>query len=189
MTCIVGYISKSKKKNTVYMGIDSMGYKGDSYRMITDKKIIKKGDFLFGCCGSFRFMQLVKYSFTPPDIDKGQDVYEYMCTDFITELKNCLFSEVGEPIPGNEEFPTVDLMVAFRGRLFRVWLDFSVSEEVTDYITSGAGEDYAMGALDILEDLDLPTEDKITRALAVAERYCTSVRGPFHIESISYPVK
>ncbi|HRH83558.1 MAG TPA: hypothetical protein PK210_04910 [Bacteroidia bacterium] len=62
MTCIVGLVDQEK----VIIGGDSAATVGTSISLWSDPKVFKIGDFIFGCEGSFRMIQLMKYKFIPP---------------------------------------------------------------------------------------------------------------------------
>ena len=61
-----------------------------------DPKVFKVGNFLIGYTSSFRMGQILRFNFNPlkyvPEIHN--DEYEYMCTDFIDEVRVC-FREGG----------------------------------------------------------------------------------------------
>lgn len=179
MTCIVGFIDKDK----VYMGGDSAGSSSWNIRNRKDVKVFKNGEFLIGYTSSYRMGQLLRFSLTPPKIKKGQELFEYMCTDFINEvistLKNNKYAKIE-----NNEIGGGTFLVGIRSRLFYIRDDFQVGELVKDYNSCGYGEYYAMGCLYALEDVKMKTEDKIIKALQAAEEYSNGVRGPFIIESI-----
>lgn len=86
MTCIVGYLDKKTKKVTI--GGDSAGSSSNRVTIRKDVKVFKNDDFVIGCTSSFRMIQLLRFSFKPPEI-KLKDIYEYMCTDFINVVRNC----------------------------------------------------------------------------------------------------
>lgn len=43
---------------------------------------------MIGWLTSFRMIQLLRFTFKPPEIGE-KDIYEYMCTDFIDEVREC----------------------------------------------------------------------------------------------------
>ncbi len=83
MTCIVWV-----DNNKVYIGADSAGSGGWQIVTRIDTKVFKIWDFIFWCTTSFRMINILKYSFIPPKIRNTEDIYEYMCTKFINELRN-----------------------------------------------------------------------------------------------------
>jgi hypothetical protein len=92
MTYIVGFIDKNKKE--MWMGGDSAGTSDLNIRSRKDVKVFEKDKMLIGYTSSFRMGQLLRFKFTRPPLKEGKDVYEYMCTDFIDEVRN-LFKNQG----------------------------------------------------------------------------------------------
>lgn len=87
MTCIVGYIDKD---SNIYMGGDRAGVGGLSLRVRDDTKVFTKGKFIFGYTSSFRMGQLIRFKFSPPKHHPDVEDFNYMCTDFIDKLRECL---------------------------------------------------------------------------------------------------
>lgn len=145
MTCIVGVV----EQEVVYIGGDSAGVAGLDITNRKDPKVFKVGDFLIGCTTSFRMIQLIRFSFSPPKRHPDKDVFEYMCTEFINEIRNCLksggFAEVNCSVENGGSF-----LVGYCGRLFKIESDFQVGESVDSFQSVGCGEPFALGALSAL---------------------------------------
>ena len=183
MTCIVGLIKIAHDDSTkVYIGADSAGSDGYNVTIRVDKKVFKVGEFLFGCTSSFRMIQLLQFSFTPPVHHPDVDVYRYMCTDFVEGVRATLKNGGYTRINSNEETGGT-FLVGYRGRLFRIDADFQVGESIDPFESVGCGSSYALGALEALRDKH-PADETITQALQIAERRSGGVRGPFHIMSV-----
>lgn len=178
MTCIVGVIEKQK----VYIGADSAGVRGLDIWLRKDPKVFKNGDFVLGCTSSFRMIQLLRFSFKPPKRHVDQDIYEYMCVDFINEVRQCFksggFAEKDKEVEGGGCF-----LVGYQGRLFTIEGDYQVGECADGYNSVGCGESFALAALDAL-DKKMPVKDRIIKALEIAAYRSGGVRPPFVIESI-----
>lgn len=174
MTCIVGYVDK--KNNSVVIGADSAGVDGDDVTVRKDVKVFRNGHFVIGCTSSFRMIQLLRFSFKPPNIN-GKDIYEYMCTDFINAVRKC-FEEGGylqKFKDGDEKGGT--FLVAYGNRLFKVFSDFQVAEALRGYDACGCGENYALGSIYSRSNSNA---DKIVfEALSCAEYFSAGVRRPF----------
>ena len=176
MTCVVGLIDK--KGNSVIIGADSASVGDYDISIRKDTKVFKNGEFVIGCTSSFRMIQLLRFSFTPPVIGE-KDVYEYMCTDFINAVREC-FKEGGylqKYTDGDDKGGT--FLVAHKDRLFKVESDFQVGERMDNYEACGSGQDYALGALSVLSSLNKSPELIVVRALETAERFSNSVSSPF----------
>lgn len=91
MTCIVGLVDKGK----VYIGGDSAGV--NSFWDLTiraDSKVFINGPFIMGFTSSFRMGQLLRYKLKTPSRFKNdgtqKEIYEYMVTDFVDAVRQCL---------------------------------------------------------------------------------------------------
>ena len=188
MTCIVGIVHKGK----VYIGGDSAAVGGYDVTLRKDPKVFQVGEFVMGCTSSFRMIQLIRFSFSPPELKESQDIYQYMCTDFINGLRDC-FRNGGylTTKEGVEEGGT--FLVGFRGRLFEIQSDFQVGEPLHPFTAVGCGEAYALGVLhtmidpitehDIYPSLSSHIDplEAITMALKIAGQRSTGVHAPFTI--------
>lgn len=175
MTCIVGRVHDGK----VTLGADSIGVGGYDYTIRKDKKLFRLGEFIVGCSGSYRMIQLIQYKFHPPTIPDGMEMHEYMVVHFIEELRKVLkdggFAEVNMNVEKGGTF-----LIGIRDRLFQIQPDFQVKEGSSGTDSVGCGQDYALGAMLAGADLE--------KALQVAEQCSCGVKGPFHFlttESVS----
>ena len=178
MTCIVGIIDK--KTNRVTIGADSAGIGGFEVTIRKDTKVFKNGDFIIGCTTSFRMIQLLKFSFKPPII-KTKDIYEFMCTDFINEVRKCFtdggFLQKGKE--GNEQGGV--FLVAYKNRLFEINDDFQVGESLNGIASVGCGASYALGAIYSVNKFELSAKEKVLISLEAAQFFSCAVRKPFII--------
>lgn len=178
MTCIVGLIEKGK----VYVGADSCGSNGYDKHIRKDEKVFQNDKFIIGCTSSFRMIQLLRYSFTPPKIKEGQEIYEYMCTDFINSIRQC-FKEGGylQQYEDGDEKGGV-FLVGYKGRLFCVEQDFQVGEYDMNYISIGSGSPFAMGSMHSTQaSKNLTPKNRIINALKAAECFNAFVCPPFKV--------
>jgi len=177
MTCIVGIVEKDR----VYIGGDSAGVSDSDVTIRKDVKVFKVGDFVFGCTSSFRMMQIIRFSFKPPKIQSKDDVFEYMCTKFITALRDTLKSKGFFDGESSKESGGT-FLVGYKNRLFKVMDDFQVGESAVSFEACGYAENYAKGVLYALS-CSLSPETRIKRALEAAVYFSGSVRSPFVIEN------
>lgn len=177
MTCIVGYLDK--KTNTVTIGADSAGVGGYDISLRKDVKIFRNKDFIIGCTSSFRMIQLLRFKFKPPYINE-KDIYEYMCTDFVDEIRQC-FKDGGFMEKTKEVESGGTFLVAYKERLFAIHDDFQVAENINGIDACGCGADYALGALMVLDSIELPPIDKINKALDCAAYFSAGVSAPFNV--------
>lgn len=178
MTCIVGYLDKKNKIVTI--GGDSAGITDLSIVIRKDKKVFRVGDFVIGCTSSFRMIQLLRFSFKPPEI-KSKAIYQYMCTDFINEVKEC-FKNGGylqKYEDGDDKGGT--FLVGYKNRLFRIDNDFQVAESSNGIDAIGCGSDFALGSLYSLSKQDITAKQKVIKSLEAAAFFSAGVCKPFVI--------
>jgi ATP-dependent protease HslVU (ClpYQ) peptidase subunit len=179
MTCIVGVIDKKNKK--VVIGADSAGVCNLDITHRKDVKVFKVGDFVIGCTSSFRMIQLLRFSFTPPTYHPDVDLYEYMCTSFINAIRKCFreggFTEIESSVERGGVF-----LVGYKDRLFEIEGDFQVGESYEDFSSVGCGGKYALGALSAIGE-SLSPEERVKKALEVATHLSGGVRPPYVLET------
>jgi ATP-dependent protease HslVU (ClpYQ) peptidase subunit len=176
MTCIAGLIDKGK----VYMGGDSAGLSGLDLTIRADSKVFKKDSFIFGFTSSFRMGQILRYKFKPPYHKPEIGTEEYMSTDFIDAVRQCLKENGYSKVENNEEIGGT-FLVGYRGKLYRVDSDYQVGVSLDNFAACGSGEAYALAAL--YNTAHLEPKERILRALKTAEYFSAGVRGPFVILS------
>jgi ATP-dependent protease HslVU (ClpYQ) peptidase subunit len=120
---------------------------------------------------------ILRYNFTPPPIEAGEDENEYLVKDFIPELIKCFeehsFAKNKDGTKSGGSF-----LVGLRNRLFNVQDDFSVLEPSCGYISVGSGQEFAMGAMYAQpKPIDAPSE-AVLLAIKAASEFSTTVGGP-----------
>lgn len=178
MTCIVGIIDK--ENNRVWIGGDSAASSTCEVSIRRDPKVFKNGEFVFGCSGSYRMIQILQYSFIPPEV-KTEDIRSYMCTDFINAVREAFRtngflqkSEFGDEHGGF-------FLVAYKDKLFKVQEDFQVSERLDDFDACGCGDAFALGALSALSQTDLNAHQKLLTALETSSKMALGVAPPYTV--------
>jgi ATP-dependent protease HslVU (ClpYQ) peptidase subunit len=175
MTCIVGLVHNNK----VYIGGDSAGVGGLSLDVRSDEKVFIKGEFVMGFTSSFRMGQLLRYKLQIPYHKPDIDNYEYMVTEFVEAVRQCL-KDCGYVRSYNGEEYAGTFLVGYRGELFVVENDYQVGKLAMNFHAVGCGEDIAKGSLYSTKNINKP-EDRILEALAASEQFSAGVRGPFKI--------
>lgn len=176
MTAIAA-ITDGKK---VWIGGDSAAtnnFHGSECRK--DSKVFALGDFLIGCCNSFRVAQVIEYIFQPPAQMVGEEGLAYMIRQFIPELRHCLH-ETGACDERATDFEG-SAIVCWNGEIYTVESDFHVGRSSVGYQSIGSGYQLALGSLYSTEGVGISNRDRLVRALAAAEAFCATVRGPFTI--------
>ncbi len=177
MTCIVGLVHEGN----VYIGGDSAGVAGYGLTVRADEKVFINGDFVMGFTSSFRMGQLLRYSLKPPKYHPDVDLIEYMVTAFVNDVRECLKTG-GYAKKDKEEETAGTFLVGFRGKLFKINLDYQVGVPALPFDACGCGEDIALGSM--YSNAGLSPIERITQALEAAEQFSAGVRRPFVVEQI-----
>lgn len=171
MTCIVGIV----QKDHIIIGGDSAATSGESISIIKDPKVFKIGTFLFGCEGSFRFIQAIKHMFVAPKL-ANKDINKFMCIDVVNEIMRvCEDSKLSKT--ENNKFGSA--LIGFKNRIFELDDDFQVFESDTGLYALGGSGDIALGSLYTSQGLN--SHDRCLKALEAAETFNTAVSKPFTI--------
>jgi len=177
MTCIIGLVDSEK----IYMGCDSAGVAGLDICGRADQKIFKVDNFIMGFTSSFRMGQLLRYDFNPSKRHPDIDVYKYMVTEFINEVRSCL-KRGGYASKENETEKGGTFLVGYAGNLFRIGSDYQVGQNILPFDSCGCGQNYALGSLYTTKEDNIKSSERILIALKAAQEFSAGVRGPFHIE-------
>lgn len=179
MTCIVAV----KQGGKIIMAGDSAGVSGMDISIRKDPKVFKVGPFIIGFTSSFRIGQVLM-DLKVPRQKISQTDHQYMRTTFVNSVRN-LMKETGclkesESIQEGGTF-----LVAYNEEIYRIESDFQVEVRYDNFNACGCGENYAIGALQVLTKyspiFDAKAMCKI--ALETAEKYSGGVSGPWTIVS------
>ena len=183
MTVVVGLVDREAGR--CYVGADSQGTDSlGTYSTRLDSKVFRVGEFVIGFSGSYRYGQILQFHLDPPKI--GQiDLYQYLVKYFVEEMRAVLKDKGAVKIDSGIE-STWACLVSVRGELFGIHSDLAVCEYSEDFAAMGAGEKYAIGAMNAQKINGMLIGDASLRvALSATERSCTSVKGPWSILSTS----
>lgn len=133
------------------------------------KVFFRDGGYMIGYSGSFRTGQLLEHVMELPILNSGEDVTRMMVTRFIPGLKKMITDQGGEP---------PYFLLSINGRIFSIESDYQCREDNVDFAAVGAGREYALGALEVLVDVD-PIE-RAFMALRAASKFSAFVIPPFH---------
>lgn len=188
MTCIAAVADGE----IVYMGGDSAGITDDSVLSLgigSESKIWESEGILFGCCGSFRVAQVIRWQMTIPQYNPTAEPLEYLTGQLITAMRDTLREHGSLTTWEEDSTESIDggVLLGFCGRVFEIYNDFGVGELIHDYGSVGCGAPVAVGSLAATESLDVKPKKRITLALQAAERHSAGVRGPFTIIKSSKP--
>ena len=185
MTCIVGLNAKGK----IWIGGDSAGTDENLLRVVRrDSKVFKLGtQFIIGYAGSFRFGQLLRYKFVPPEKPEDKDDYEYMVVDWMDALRSVLKDSGFTKIDDNSEaFEDSQALIGYNGRLYGLEEDLQIGELILPYAAYGCGSDFAFGSMNTSFQLSkrMSPRKRVQLALEAAAAFCAGVCPPFTIQSL-----
>ncbi len=182
MTCIVGLAHQGK----VYVGGDSAGVdQSFSLAVRADRKVFRNGEMVFGIAGSFRVGNLLQHRLVVPQREENVDLFRYMVTDFIDAVRKTMHDGGIMLKEDNLESMEGDFLCAVGGRIFVVYGDMQVGENLEPYVCIGVGGPIAEGVMFALSPdrvTGFTPEERVRIALEAAEEHSGGVRGPFHIE-------
>lgn len=181
MTIVVGMVDDEGK---VWIGADSLTSKGDYGFRQSRPKVFKKGDFVFGGTGAVSEIQHMVYATTLPPVKEGQDAYDYLINDLFPEFRLKLRAGGRLQVHHEEQLIDTEMMIGWRGALYIMGTDFSIVEPYRKYDAIGIGQEYALGALSILEKTDYSAREKIKLAMDAACAHSKGCSPPYTIYSV-----
>lgn len=188
MTCIVAVTDGRR----VVMGGDSAGVTGigldcELYSL-ANAKVFRTGPYAIGFTTAYRIGQILRYHVTWPEPPTRPEAFEgFLVTEVVPEVRRAL--ETGGAMrTENGQTRGGHFLLAWGGQLFGILEDFCVVRPHLPYAAIGAGKQAAYGALEILADQPaLSLENRVQRALEVAQTYNPWVRAPFCLVSTDDP--
>ena len=185
VTCIAALINNG----TVWMGGDGQATYGGRRMLSKELKVFTRHGFLYGVAGTPRIIQILKYSFNPPEHPARLDALEYICERWIKEFRVCI--EAGGYLhkENGRERAFLELLIGYQGRLFHMDGNFSIWEQENGINVAGSGAEYALGSLfTTLPVPEMKPEDKIVLAIQSAACFDIGVGGAITIASLPvYP--
>lgn len=177
MTCVAGIAERGK----VWLGADSAAIYDNEVDIRSTPKVFVRGAFIVGVSDSWRIINLLAHTFNPPERGKKRSVIRYLCTEFVTALRDCLKDNGCLCRTRGVDTMQAQVLIGYQGRLFDVDEDFQVGEPRKPYLAIGAGAAYALGSLHTTNTLDVKPEERLGLALSAAEAFSTAVAKPFRI--------
>lgn len=176
MTCIVG-ITDGKK---VIIGGDSQATGSDIKTTMKGKKIFQKNDIIFGVTGSPRYNQILEYIWSFDPINKEEDEFEYLVKTVVPTAMRTLEENKCSDLNNGRLTSDSAMLIGIRNRLFCMYSDFQISESTKNYMAIGSGVEFALGALTVLENMDITNKQKLEQALEAASFHSSTCSGPYH---------
>ncbi len=173
MTCIVGLV----EDGITYIAGDSAGSNSYVMRPRADRKVFRKGSFLFGCAGSFRMAQLLKYNLDIPVRNGATPPDRYIHTAFLDAIRVTMWQGGHSQQVLGEELIAGAVIFSYQGGLYSLEPDYQIAELSVPFMAIGCGAQVALGSLHSTDGMK-PTE-RVRMALEASEQYTQGVRRPF----------
>ena len=173
MTCIAAIVKDGK----AYIAGERGASTDSSIFPISEPKVWKNGEYLFGYYGTFMGERL-KFNFHPPKMNKTTDLVTFMNSVFLKALHEC-YQEWWV-----EKHEDTELMIVVRGKIFiHNAQDMSMTMYDTEFLAEGSGAEYAVGSLYSTKNLDLSPEERLSLALKAATTFSPTCIEPIDIIS------
>lgn len=177
MTCIIGLVHETK----VYIGADSIAVAGWEQLRYGWPKVFRVGEFLIGCAGSLRMLQILKFHLDIRLQQEGESDERYIVVAFVDAVRQALKERGYTHIDNNRE-EGGRFLAGYRGQLYLVDEDFQATCFTGGLKAIGVGAEYAMGAMMALHTWQ--PEDRILQALAISAELSIGVGAPFYVEAL-----
>ena len=174
MTCIIGL----EHEGEVYIGADSAATTGWSIEPVVWPKVFQREAFLIGCTGSLRPAQILQYYLEVRPQHPDEPDEQYIARAFIDAVRTCLKAQGYATVDDNREKGST-FLVGYNGGAYHIGNDYGIVRSRDGFIATGCGDEYAMGAMAALADLD--PIDRITQSLMISARFSAAVMGPFTV--------
>jgi len=172
MTCVVGL----EHHGRVFMGGDRCSSNDVTKTKTAKPKIFKKGPFLIGFSGSFRYADIIQYNVEFPKKSKKMSEEEYLFTVIVEQIRETL-SDKGMNL--DEDKFTDNALIAYKGKLYELQCDLSLVRNVHGFNAIGNGKEVALGSF--YSTIHLPPEERVEMALRAAAEFSQGVSEPFDI--------
>lgn len=176
MTCIIGL----EQNGVAYLGGDSRVSQGWKKETLAGKKVFPVNDCLFGCCGDVRMVNIIQYDLALPKQQINTSDERYIISDVVDMLRTFLKVKGWAKVESNEEtMPNSALLIAYHSQIYEVASDFCVTRNCDGVYAVGGGNEYALGAMLALRNLE--PQKRIKRALQIAGHYSMGVSRPYYV--------
>jgi ATP-dependent protease HslVU (ClpYQ) peptidase subunit len=183
MTCIAGIVTSDGR---IVMGGD--GRVGSSaQRRLVRPKVVTKGDLVIGTSGTLGALDAIDTMLVLPVRDPGVSDFGYLMQELVPSIKGMLRKQGTLKVNEGVETWEDRALVGYRGHLYCIWTTFGVSESMDGFDAVGSGEDYALGALKVMDEPRAAVVDvedakaRILKALTAAAHFDPFVGEPFTI--------
>lgn len=178
MTCVAAIV----KNGTVYMAADSLGSNGFTGTKYKNKKIVRKGDFLFGNSGSYKAINILQEDFTPPKRMIGEERTAYVFRVSKEISKNLVKDKFCSKDKDGQKQLDCSVLIGYEGSIYVLQGDGAVLETYNNYDSIGSGTYHAEASLFSTEGTELSPEDRLRKAIICANNFVLSVDDSIQFE-------
>ena len=178
MTCIIGYVHEGK----VWMGGDSLITNGSVQKVLTQRKVFKRGDMLIGVSGPARLIQLVRHElgFQSVSDTSKLETYESVLARFVEPLRELLKERGFLDSEDGKDTTNSSILIGVHGRLFYLDSWLALVEHEDRFQAIGGANEVAIGAFAALDQMQ--PRERILRALEIAGAYWWGAGPPYYVE-------
>lgn len=196
MTIIIGLVDEYKQ---IHFACDSCAtdMEGEQIESYKNQKIFQNDEYILGVSGSFRIMDILKFSFGTMSYSNyffeqteniKENITEEFCTlkkmqfmvqVFIPDLIKCL--KKNKALTNKEGVVSMDgnILVGFDGTIFCIDSDFQVGCGSHDFMVIGSASEPARGSLLNSYYSHQDPHDSLCFALLASKKYTKNIKGPF----------
>lgn len=160
-------------------------------------KVAKNRKYLLGAAGDVRAINILAYSFRPPDAQSFVDAKldRFITSEFVPSLRAC-FEKQGYADRRNSDTGAAEtgaqVLVVINGAIYVISEDYSWVRDVVGLYGLGSGGDFAVGVLHALlpdgtKDINV-ARDAVKAALTVACKLDSKSGAPFSVLTQHRPV-
>lgn len=171
----------------VWIGADSGSVAGEFSRSVPEPKVWKAGEWIVACAGSWRALELMKYTVKLPRAPKlVSDLHRVICIDVVDEIRKAFSARgVADAVELDSEDGAAWLaLIGVRtpsGGCALYYLEAEHAERVSEYAV-GLGDEFAMGVLSCTRQT--PPALRLRNAFNRTRAHYGALRSPFRVEAL-----
>lgn len=143
MTVAIGFANGTQ----VWMGCDKQASGGTDKQIITNSKVFANNGLMFGICDSLRMQSLLQWELVVPEHPKTMSKDQYIGSLVVTAIRETMLAHGAMEYNNESRESGHDILVGYRGELFRIMPNFATIRPERQYDAIGAGEAYAVTAM------------------------------------------
>lgn len=178
MTTIVGIEHEGK----VYLAADHRCVSGWQLDSSTESKLWRRFGMLIGVAGMVRYRQLLQFVVEPPRPQEPEENdLAYLVSAFVPNVRKTLtdVNHIGKDDDGEKASSLA--LFGYRGRLYELATNFTVSTFERGYHAIGSGREYALGALAVMTEA--APMIRVRKAVEIAAMFDMGTDSRVDIES------